>query len=141
MFSAALLASYAFDDHWKLAGRVEYETESGHSGVFTTPDILGYGPGSNAWSVTLTPTYQWKQFFARTAISYVTIGSCTPGLPFGSGPLSSDPPQRPARPLTDRWSPASTISLRSHRRCDRARRTKNLERLPSPVQALCWYRV
>jgi len=89
VFGAAVLASYAFDDHWKLAGRVEYETESGHSGVFTTPDILGYGPGSNAWSVTLTPTYQWKQFFARTDVSYVTIGSGTPGLLFGSGPLTA----------------------------------------------------
>lgn len=89
VFGAALLASYSFDDNWKLAGRVEYETESGHAGVFTTPDILGYGPGSNAWSLTLTPTYQWHQFFARADASYVTIGSGTPGFLFGSGPLTA----------------------------------------------------
>ncbi|HVE02534.1 MAG TPA: outer membrane beta-barrel protein [Rhizomicrobium sp.] len=89
VFGGALLTSYAFDDHWKLAGRVEYESESGHAGVFTTPDIIGYGPGSNAWSVTLTPTYQWKQFFARADVSYVTVGSGTPGFLFGSGPLSA----------------------------------------------------
>jgi hypothetical protein len=89
VFGAALLASYSFDDNWKLAGRVEYESESGHAGLFTTPDILGYGPGSNAWSVTLTPTYQWKQFFGRADISYVTVGSGTPGFLFGSGPLTA----------------------------------------------------
>jgi hypothetical protein len=89
VFGGAVLASYAFDDHWKLAGRVEYESESGHAGVFTTPDIIGYGPGSNAWSVTLTPTYQWKQLFARADVSYVTVGSGTPGFLFGSGPFTA----------------------------------------------------
>ena len=88
VFGAAVLTSYAFNDNWKLAGRVEYETESGHAGVFTTPDILGYGPGSNAWSVTLTPSYQWKQFFARADASFVTVGSGT--FLFGAAGTSKD---------------------------------------------------
>ena len=92
VFGAAILASYSFDDHWKLAGRVEYETESGHQNNFSTPDILGYGPGSNAWSITLTPTYQWKQFFGRADFSYVTLGSIDTedGLGFGLSGLNTD---------------------------------------------------
>jgi hypothetical protein len=82
-FGAALLAAYALDDHWKVSGRVELETSSGHN-VVRTPNILGYGGGSNAWSATLTPTYQWKQFFGRAELSYVGAGNTTPGDVFGS---------------------------------------------------------
>ena len=92
VFGAALLASYSFDDHWKLAGRIEYETQSGHQNNFSTPDLLGYGPGSNALSITLTPTYQWKQFFGRADVSYVTLGSIDTedGLGFGLSGLNTD---------------------------------------------------
>ena len=75
-----MLASYSFDDNFKLAGRVEYESESGTPGL--APDIMGYGAGSNALSVTLTPTFQWKQFFVRADLSYVNVGDATVG--FGS---------------------------------------------------------
>jgi hypothetical protein len=43
-----------------------------------------YGPGSTAWSFTLTPTYQYKKIFTRTDISYVGAGNITPGLAFGT---------------------------------------------------------
>jgi len=43
-----------------------------------------YGPGSTAWSLTATPTYQYKKFFTRTDISYVSASSITPGSAFGS---------------------------------------------------------
>ena len=43
-----------------------------------------YGPGSTAWSFTLTPTYQYKQIFTRTDISYVSVGNITTGLAFGT---------------------------------------------------------
>ncbi len=74
VWGGALLVTYSFDDNWKLAGRAEYESSNG-LGVLNAPDILGYGPGSNAWSFTLTPTYQWKQFFGRLDVSYVSVGS------------------------------------------------------------------
>ena len=90
VFGAAILASYSFDDHWKLAGRVEYETQSGHQNNFSTPDLLGYGPGSNAWSITLTPTYQWKQFFGRADVSYVTLGSMGEDSGFGASLNNTD---------------------------------------------------
>ncbi len=88
VFSGAVLASYSFNDNWKLAGRVEYLSESGHAGVFT-PDILGYGPGSNAVTVTITPSYQWKQLYARVDASYVSVGSGS-GFMFGSAGTASD---------------------------------------------------
>jgi hypothetical protein len=87
-FGGAILASYAFNDNWKLAGRVEYVSQSGHPGVFTTPDILGFGPGSNAVTVTITPTYQWKWFYARAEASYISLGSASVG--FGPGLTATD---------------------------------------------------
>jgi hypothetical protein len=68
VYAGALLASYSFDDNWKLAARAEYESES-HGA-----DLIGYGSGSNAFSITVTPTYQWKIFYARVEGSYVTLG-------------------------------------------------------------------
>ena len=44
---------------------------------------LMYGPGSTAWSITVTPTYQYKKFFTRTDIAYVGAGNITPGDAFG----------------------------------------------------------
>jgi len=83
VWGGAVLASYAFNDNWKLAARGEYESESGTRGVFNSPDLLGYGPGSSAWSITVTPTYQWKWFYARADVSYVGISNFTPDLGFG----------------------------------------------------------
>jgi hypothetical protein len=42
-----------------------------------------YGPGSNAWSVTLTPTYQYKIFFVRGDLSYVGAGHTIAGFALG----------------------------------------------------------
>jgi hypothetical protein len=77
-WALAILASYSFDDNWKLAGRVEYiDTNSDFTSIL-------YGPGSSAWSVTITPTYQYKQFFARAEFAYVGASHVTSG--FGIGP-------------------------------------------------------
>jgi hypothetical protein len=80
----AVLANYAFNSNWSLGGRVEYISADNHSFLEL------YGPGSNAWSVTITPTYQYKVFFARADFSYVGIGSGTPGLEFGTNFNKSD---------------------------------------------------
>jgi hypothetical protein len=77
-WGGALLTSYAFDDNWKIAARGEYITSAGPTNVM-------YGAGSNAWSITLTPTYQWKAFFIRSDFSYVGAGSVTPGFGLGTG--------------------------------------------------------
>lgn len=80
-WGAAVLASYAIDDNWKLAGRAEY-IDSSASFANGAPSLL-YGPGSHAWSLTVTPTYQSGIFFARAEGSYTVIGHSAAGFEFG----------------------------------------------------------
>src|SRR5262249_34455434 len=79
-YAGAILTSYAFNDNWKVALRGEYESES-HGN-----DLFLYGSGSSAWSITLTPTYQWKIFYARIEGSYTGIGDGGSG--FGPFPFN-----------------------------------------------------
>ena len=44
---------------------------------------MKYGQGSKAWSFTITPTYQYKQFFGRTELSYVEANKNISGAAFG----------------------------------------------------------
>jgi Putative beta-barrel porin-2, OmpL-like. bbp2 len=85
-YGGAILANYSFGDDSALPGfslplRFEYISSTG-SLANGAPNLL-YGPGSNAWSITLTPTYQYKIFFARAEFSHVSANSTTPGLAFG----------------------------------------------------------
>jgi hypothetical protein len=75
-FGGAILAKYSFTPEVSLAGRFEYIGSSGSANLL-------YGSGSNAWSFTLTPTYQKGIFFARIEGSYVGIGSGAVGAMFG----------------------------------------------------------
>ena len=85
----ALLAKYSFTPKFSLAARGEYISSTG-KGVEDAPSLL-YGAGSNAWSLTVTPTYQFKIFFLRAELSYTKIESLTPG--FGFGPEGLDTSQ------------------------------------------------
>lgn len=78
---AALLASYKVNDNISLPVRLEYITQSGSKGDSSAP--LLYGAGSAAWSLTITPTYQYKIFFVRGELSYVGLNSGTVGSEFG----------------------------------------------------------
>ena len=80
-FGGAVLAAYAFDDNWGLAGRLEYEGQTGRPGSGTTS--LLYGPGSSAFSATITPTYTKDRFFARAEYSHVELFDAGAGLGFG----------------------------------------------------------
>lgn len=90
-YGAALLVDYSFDSTLKLgdislAGfslpvRVEYIASSGSAAKYA-PSLL-YGPGSVAWSVTVTPTYQYQTFFARAEFSFVGASHTTAGFAFG----------------------------------------------------------
>ena len=75
----AILTKYSFTPNFSLAGRLEYISSSGGQNLL-------YGAGSNAWSITVTPTYQRGVFFARAELSYVGIGSgdAANGLEFGA---------------------------------------------------------
>jgi hypothetical protein len=82
MWGFGLLTNYSFSSSFNLSGRVEYETSSGS--LFSGAPSLLYGPGSKAWSFTLTPTYQYKIFFVRAEGSYVKASHTTPGFALGS---------------------------------------------------------
>ena len=93
-FGAALLANYSFDAKSEFAGislpfRVEYIGSTGGASK-GAPNLI-YGPGSSAWSVTFTPTYQYKLFFIRGEVSYVKASHITWGAAFG--PLGNDTQQ------------------------------------------------
>ena len=89
VLSGAILSSYSFDDNWKIGLRGEYESESG-TVARGNYDVLGYGAGSSAYSLTITPTYQWKAFFGRLDLSYVGVMDKAAGLGFGPTGTSSD---------------------------------------------------
>ena len=78
----AILASRVLKKGFSVTGRWEYISSSGNAA--SNSANLMYGPGSTAWSLTATPTYQYKKFFTRTDISYVSAGNITPGYAFGS---------------------------------------------------------
>jgi hypothetical protein len=80
-YGGAVLASYAFTDTFSLAGRAEIIGSTG-STTNGAPSLI-FGPGSEAWSLTLTPTYQKSIFFVRGEASYVGASSTSGGLAFG----------------------------------------------------------
>ncbi len=84
----ALLISRAFKHGFSLPARVEYITSSGSADEGSVN--LMYGPGSNATSVTVTPTIQKAGFFFRGDLSWAHAGSSTPGYAFGSGGTSTN---------------------------------------------------
>ena len=91
--AGALLGAYTFDSKSMLAGfslpfRFEYITSSGSS-TDGSPSLL-YGPGSNAWSVTFTPTYQYKIYFIRAEVSYTALGKSEAGFGFGQSGTAKD---------------------------------------------------
>jgi hypothetical protein len=90
-YAGAVLVNYAFDANSDLAGfslpaRFEYIGTTG-SRTAVPPQMpvnLLYGPNSDAWSITVTPTYQYNAFFGRAEFSYVEATSKpTPGDAFG----------------------------------------------------------
>jgi Putative beta-barrel porin-2, OmpL-like. bbp2 len=77
----ALLLSRTIRHSFSLAGRGEYITSSGS--IAENSVNLLYGPGSSAWSITLTPTFQQNRFFARGDLSFIRANNIAPGSAFG----------------------------------------------------------
>ncbi len=77
----AILLSRTIKDGFTLAGRGEYISSTGNAAEQAVNLI--FGPGSAAWSITVTPTYQCKTFFVRADASFVRANSITPGDAFG----------------------------------------------------------
>lgn len=82
-WGGAVLAKYSFTSEISLAGRVEYESASGGPNNSSAVNLL-YGPHSNAFSVTVTPTWQRKAVFVRGELSYVHASNILPGDAFGA---------------------------------------------------------
>jgi hypothetical protein len=84
-FGAVFNAAYAFNSTWSLPLRIEYgKNGSTPSDTSSNANLLGYGPGSGAWTYTLTPTYRKGVFFARAEASDVKVTNFTPGTAFGT---------------------------------------------------------
>ncbi len=84
----AILVSHAFKHGFSLPVRWEYITSSG-SAAENSLNLM-YGPGSNATSITATPTYQHGGFFFRADLAYVHAGNYTPGVVFGPAGLDNN---------------------------------------------------
>jgi hypothetical protein len=80
-YGGALLGKYSFNDQFSLAARAEYIKSTG-SVSNGAPSLL-YGPGSSAWSVTVTPTWQQGIFFVRGEGSYVSAHNVVDGFGLG----------------------------------------------------------
>ncbi len=81
-YSGAIIADYAFTPGFSLAARAEYIATTGRRSSPAVTNLL-YGLGSAAFSVTLTPTYVYRQYFIRADAAVVTITNLTAGDGFG----------------------------------------------------------
>ena len=75
-FGGAILANYDLGSGFNLGGRIEYIGSTGSNSLL-------YGPGSGAFSATITPTFQWQYYFARAEFSWVKANGVTAGLGLG----------------------------------------------------------
>jgi len=87
----ALLLSRTFRHGVSLAGRGEYIASSGS--LAQNSVNLMYGPGSSAWSLTLTPTFQQGRFFTRGELSFVRANGINPGAAFGTSGTDRNQPR------------------------------------------------
>ena len=87
----ALLATYNFRRGFSLAGRTEYIASSGS--VSNGAINLLYGPGSDAFSFTVTPTYRKDAFFLRADLAIVHATDSVAGLAFGPAGTKATQPR------------------------------------------------
>jgi hypothetical protein len=81
-----LLENYAFNGAFSLGGRFETVGNSSSTGDFSfNSDLIGYGPGSSATTLTLTPTYKSSHLFVRGEWSHAAANNVLPTLGFGPG--------------------------------------------------------
>jgi hypothetical protein len=79
------ISTYTLNPQWSIAGRIE-DIANGSTSNDRSPnaDLVGYGPGSGAWTFTVTPTYRHKQFLLRADLSEALVRMPAPGLAFGT---------------------------------------------------------
>lgn len=86
-YGGALLAGYSFNENFGLAGRVEYIKQSGTRGDFAGVSATNmlFGPGSSAFSFTITPTFTWDRYFIRGEFATVQAYDVAKDLALGVG--------------------------------------------------------
>jgi len=87
----AFLVNHSFKRGFSLTARGEYISSTGKPSDGSVN--LLYGPGSSAWSMTLTPTFQHRRFFVRGDLSFVQTGSDSPGYSFGREGMNRNQPR------------------------------------------------
>jgi hypothetical protein len=87
----AVLMTYNFKRGLSLAARPEYIKSAG-SFAQGSANLL-YGPGSGAFSFTVTPTYRKDAFFLRADFAIVHATDSTAGLAFGNAGTNTNQPR------------------------------------------------
>ena len=84
--AAVLMGTYTWSTPFSLAFRFESVwNQSAVNDTSGNADLIGYGPGSAAISLTLTPTYHFANFgVLRLEYSHVVLTSFLSGLGFGA---------------------------------------------------------
>jgi hypothetical protein len=80
-FGGSVLADYSLGGGFFLGARLEYIGTKGSNNLL-------YGPGSGAFAVTVTPAYQYRNFFLRGGLAWVRVNNVTAGL--GLGPSGTN---------------------------------------------------
>jgi hypothetical protein len=89
-FAGVLIANYSFSSAWSLGARYEsIANRSSSLDAGSNADLVGFGPGSMATTLTLTPTFRTGQATIRGEYSFVSLGKFTAGAGFGSMGLSN----------------------------------------------------
>jgi hypothetical protein len=80
-FGGAVLADYSLGGGFYVGPRIEYIGTTGRNNLL-------YGPDSGAFAFTLTPAYQYRNFYIRGSFSWVRANNITAGL--GLGPSGTN---------------------------------------------------
>ena len=84
-YGGSILVNYSYNSDWSMGARVEYLEVGGPLGYglnqqSVASSLTDLPADSHAWSLTVTPTYQAGDFFARAELSYVAAST-----PAGTG--------------------------------------------------------
>jgi hypothetical protein len=90
--AGAILVSHTFKHGFSLPVRWEYITSTGNANDSDVVNLM-YGSGSKGTSFTVTPTFQYGDFFLRGDLAYVHVGDITPGFAFGQGGILKNQPR------------------------------------------------
>jgi len=85
-WAGVLLATWTFDTPWSLAFRYEDAANGSSAGdTGANADLIGFGPGSSARTLTLTPALHFENGgVLRLEYSTISLSSFAPGLGFGA---------------------------------------------------------